>query len=79
MLNRVFRRTPNWFNKVFRWVGALSLECYLIHIHFVLNYIPRPFSYWNTFFLCLVITLPLAWLLSKVSAFISSRLDKMLG
>jgi len=79
MLNRVFRRTPNWFNKVFRWVGALSLECYLIHIHFVLNYIPRPFSYWTTFLLCLVITLPLAWLLSKVSAFISSRLDKMLG
>lgn len=79
MLNRVFRRTPNWFNKVFRWVGALSLECYLIHIHFVLNYIPRPFSYWTTFLLCLLITLPLAWLLSKVSAFISSRLDKMLG
>ena len=79
MLNRVFRRTPNWFNTAFRWVGALSLESYLIHIHFVLNYIPRPFSYWTTFLLCLVITLPLAWLLSKVSAFISSRLDKMLG
>ena len=77
ILNRVFRRTPRWFNKCFRWVGALSLECYLIHIHFVLNYIPRSTGYWATFLLCLAITLPLAWLLSKTAGFVSSRIDKM--
>ena len=41
LLNRVFRRTPHWFNRGFMFVGALSLERYLIHIHFVLQYIER--------------------------------------
>lgn len=66
MLNRIFRRTPKWFNNAFKFVGALSLECYLIHIHFVLNYIPREWTYWATFLMCTAITLPTAWCLSKV-------------
>lgn len=66
LLNRIFRRTPKWFNNAFKFVGALSLECYLIHIHFVLNYIPREWTYWATFLMCTAITLPTAWCLSKV-------------
>ena len=65
LLNRIFRRTPKWFNNAFKFVGALSLECYLIHIHFVLNYIPKEWTYWATFLMCTAITLPTAWCLSK--------------
>lgn len=78
LLNRVFRRTPRWFNKTFKFVGALSLECYLIHIHFVLAYIPQPWSYWPTFIVCLLITLPLAFVLSKLVEYISKQIEKAL-
>jgi peptidoglycan/LPS O-acetylase OafA/YrhL len=78
LLNRVFRRTPKWFNKCFSFMGTLSLECYLIHIHFVLNYIPHSWGYWPTFLTCTICTLPLAWLLCKIVEFISKRLDKIL-
>ena len=75
MLNRVFRRTPKWFNNAFKFVGALSLECYLIHIHFVLDYLPHNWSYWPTFFACVAITLPLAWILSKIVGVIEKALS----
>lgn len=78
LLNRVFRRTPKWFNKTFKFVGALSLECYLIHIHFVLAYIPQPWSYWPTFMVCLLITLPLAFVLSKLVEYLSKQIEKAL-
>ena len=78
LLNRVFRRTPKWFNKTFKFVGALSLECYLIHIHFVLAYIPQPWSYWPTFIVCLLVTLPLAFVLSKLVEYISKQIEKAL-
>jgi peptidoglycan/LPS O-acetylase OafA/YrhL len=67
LLNRVFRRTPKWFNWSFKFVGALSLEAYLIHMNFVLKYIePLDLSYWFTFLLCVAVTLPVAWLLNTV-------------
>ena len=76
LLNRVFRRTPSWFNAVFKWVGALSLEAYLIHAHFVLVYIePYRLGYWPTFLLTVVITLPLSWLLFVVCKKLSSYLN----
>ena len=66
MLNRVFRRTPKWFNRFCAFFGALSLEAYLIHDHFVLTYItPYNLGYWPTALLTIVITIPLAWLLQK--------------
>ncbi len=64
ILNRVFRRTPRFFNRMLSFVGALSLEAYLIHDHFVLQYIEEQgWSYWPTFVMTTAITLPLAWLL----------------
>ena len=39
VLNRVFRRLPQWCNNALGFVGALSLEAYLIHSHFVLAFI----------------------------------------
>ena len=79
LLNRIFRRTPSWFNKGFMFVGALSLECYLLHIHFVLKYIePYHLGYWPTFFICIGITLPAAWILSKIAGWISKELAKFI-
>ena len=79
LLNRIFRRTPSWFNKGFMFVGALSLECYLLHIHFVLKYIePHHLGYWPTFFICIGITLPTAWILSKIAGWISKELAKFI-
>ena len=79
LLNRVFRRMPDRANRLFRLVGALSLECYLIHIHFVLVYIPHDWSYWPTFGCCLIATLPLAWILHKVATAIADQLSKTLS
>lgn len=68
LLNRVFRRTPQWFNKGVAWFGALSLEAYLIHIEFVLKPLERntDFGYWMTFLITVAVTMPLAWLLHFV-------------
>lgn len=66
LCNRVLRRTPQWINRSLAFVGSLSLECYLVHFHFVLDYLPKSWSYWLTFLVCVVITLPLAWVLSKI-------------
>ena len=79
LLNRIFRRTPQWFNRGFIFVGALSLEAYLIHIHFVLHYIEKYHGgYWPTFLVCIAITLPAAWLLSKTAGWISRQISKII-
>ena len=66
VMNRIFRRTPQWVNRVFCFVGALSLEAYLVHLHFVLVYIePLHLGYWPTFLATIALTLPIAWLLQK--------------
>ncbi len=77
LLNRVFRRTPRWVNRSFAFVGALSLECYLVHIHFVLDYLPHRWTYWPTFLACVAITLPLAWVLMKIATWISKKLESI--
>ena len=75
VMNRIFRRTPQWVNRLFRFVGALSLEAYLIHIHFVLVYVqPYHLGYWLTFLVTVTITLPIAWLLQRLIGLVTARL-----
>ena len=75
VMNRIFRRTPQWVNSSFRFVGALSLEAYLIHIHFVLVYVqPYHLGYWLTFLVTVAITLPIAWLLQRLIGLVTARL-----
>jgi peptidoglycan/LPS O-acetylase OafA/YrhL len=75
LLNRVFRRTPKLFNRFCKLVGAISLEAYLIHIHFVLvNIQPYHLGYWPTALLTILITLPLAWILHKMIMMIENKL-----
>lgn len=67
LLNRILRRTPKWVNSTLSWLGAMSLEAYLIHLHFVLDYIERlHMTYWPTFLATIAITIPLAWILKKI-------------
>lgn len=75
VMNRIFRRTPQWVNRLFRFVGALSLEAYLIHIHFVLVYVqPYHLGYWLTFLVTVAITLPIAWLLQRLIGLVTAWL-----
>ena len=77
LLNRIFRRTPKWFNSYFKWIGIVSLEAYLIHIQFVLRYIePHRLGYWPTFILTVAITMPLAWLLHKAIELSIKNIEK---
>lgn len=78
LLNRVFRRTPLWFNNIVGWFGTLSLEAYLIHVEFVLKPIQLyHLGYWPSFFLTVIITMPLAWMLQKTVKFASGRIGKL--
>lgn len=77
LLNRIFRRVPTWVNQSFRFVGALSLEAYLIHSHFVLDYLePLRWTYWPTFFVCTIITLIASWLFHLLVKKIECHLSK---
>ena len=79
IFNRMWRRTPKWFNAIFSWIGALSLEAYLIHLNFVLNRVEAyHLGYWGTFFVTVIITLPLAFLLHIVMGKVSQALTKIL-
>ena len=75
LLNRILRRTPEGCNRTLAFVGGLSLEAYLIHGHFVLDYLePLGWSYWSTFLSCVAITLPVAWLLNKFMGGLRERI-----
>ena len=77
LLNRVFRRTPKAFNGACRFVGALSLEAYLIHDHFVMTYIERlHLGYWPTFLITIAITLPVAWVIHTILARMTKPIEK---
>ena len=72
-----FRHAPQWLIRFFTFVGGISLEIYLIHIHFVLVYIrPYHLGYWPTFLLMFAFTIPLAWLLSRLVSLLIKPLKK---
>lgn len=67
MLAHLLQRAPQVVSRCLAFVGTISLETYLIHVHFVLKYIePHRLGYWPTALLCVLITLPLAWILHKL-------------
>lgn len=58
-------------NAAMAWVGGISLEMYLVHIEYILKPLQRlHLSYWPTFLLLLIVTLPVAWIISKVCGYI---------
>ena len=77
LMCKVFRHAPSWLLRAFTFVGGISLEIYLIHIQFVLVYVkPYHLGYWPTFLLLLAISIPLAWLLSKLVSLLIRPLKK---
>lgn len=77
LLSYLFSNTPKHINKVLKLFGTLSLEIYLIHAHFVLDYLERNnWSYWATFIATTAITLVLAWLLHTAIEQIITPIEK---
>lgn len=78
LLNVCLRHTPERARQALRFIGLISLEFYLIHAHFVLNHLPKSWAYWPTFLACFFLTIPPAWLLSKIAELVSAKLSKIL-
>lgn len=75
----LFKVLPQWCLRIFTFIGGISLELYLIHVQFVLKYIKvYHWSYWATTLAVLLISVPLAWLLSKLVDCIVRRLPKQI-
>ena len=68
-------KADTYVNKWFAWVGGISLEIYLVHVQFVLNPLQQyRLGYWPTFFATLAISLPVAWIISKVCSVVINKL-----
>ena len=73
LLGAVLRHTPPQVRKALAFVGALSLEVYLIHLNFVLLPLAAlHWGYWENVLGTLAITLPAAWMLRYIIAFAGS-------
>ncbi|MGI6242430.1 MAG: acyltransferase family protein [Prevotella sp.] len=78
IINKLLGHLSESTKWVLRFVGLISLEFYLIHVHFVLNLLPKSWSYWPTFLVCFAATTPLAWGLNKIAGGLSAQLSKRL-
>lgn len=79
LLCALFRHLPSWCLRIFTFIGGISLELYLVHIEFVLKYIKvYHLGYWLTTLSVLAISIPLAWLLSKLVDILVKRLPKQI-
>lgn len=79
ILSLILRHLPKWCGSILAFLGILSLEIYLIHSNFVLTYLhPLRWSYWPTFLTCVAITLPAAWVLSKLTTLARNRISVLL-
>ena len=66
-------------NKFFTFVGGISLEIYLLHVQFVLIPLERHhLGYWLTFLLTFAISVPVAWIISKLCSLFINRVKKYL-
>ncbi len=64
--------------KALAWVGGISLEIYLVHIEFILKPLYRlHLGYWPTALLLIAISLPVAWIVAKISNWIGSWLRRL--
>ncbi len=80
IMTELFRRMDGkrWhrlsFNGLWAWIGGISLEIYLFHSEYLVKPLSKQhLGYWPTFFLVLVISLPVAWLLGKVAQYIINK------
>lgn len=79
LLVRLFAVLPAWVNCGLRFVGSISLECYLVHEEFVRPYIKQiTWGFWPQFLVLVGATLPLAWVAHKILSLITSPIERKL-
>ena len=77
LLSNWLTAVPQAIKRALRLVGMVSLEMYLLHVHFVLVRVQSmKWGYWGTFLACFAITLPLAWLLNKGMEKLTKRFER---
>lgn len=77
LLGRLCAGMPKILNRLWAFIGTVSLEVYLLHSEFILKPLERlHLGYWPTFFAVLVVALPTGWCLHKVIDWIEKQLVK---
>ena len=78
IMTKLFDKMSNslaYINRFFSFVGAISLEIYLLHAQFVLIPLERlHLGYWPTFLLTFCISVPIAWVIGKVCGYVINYL-----
>lgn len=77
LLSHLFEKAPHWLLRGMAFVGMLSLEAYLIHLHFILVNVQKyHLGYVLTALITIVVSLVLAYLLHHLVAFITRFLPR---
>ena len=65
-------------NTAIGFVGGISLEIYLLHVEYILKPLQHAYhlSYWPKFFITLAISVPIAWIISKVCSIVTKTITK---
>lgn len=67
LLCKLFTRLPHHINSLLAFIGGISLELYMVHIHYGLTYIkPYHLGYWLSAACMFAIAIPTAWILHKI-------------
>lgn len=78
IMTKLFDKISNslaYINRFFAFVGTISLEIYLLHVQFVLLPLEKlHLGYWPTFLLTFCISVPIAWIISKVCGYVINYL-----
>ncbi len=64
LLGWLLDTVPQWSKQALSVVGTISLEIYLIHLHFIeMPVLKWRMGYWGTVIVVIILSLPLSWLL----------------
>lgn len=78
LLTRLFAVLPAWADRALRFVGGVSLECYLVHEQLILPALKpiHSLNYWLLFLILVAATLPVAWVAAKVLERLMAPIEK---
>jgi peptidoglycan/LPS O-acetylase OafA/YrhL len=71
LMCQLFRHTSKYIMSVISFIGGLSLECYLVHEHFIMYPMFNAYhtEYYETAFITIPLAVMLAWLLHRICHF----------
>ena len=77
LLSNWLTAVPQAIKRALQLVGMVSLEMYLLHVHFVLVRVQSmQWGYWGTLLACFAISVPLAWLLNMGMEKLTKRFER---